>query len=138
MVALFKSIPALGPPPAPGSNHINSHVDAFLRSHSPPPSIPQPAFVPIFCRADRVERKANILEATNMDVEIDVEKPMPACPHPSVPAGFGDLRDMLPPVQPVESIEPEMHMQHMAVVDGWRTFFFLLPLILSPCPPPRR
>ena len=106
MLSLFKSIPSLSPALFPTKRP--SHIDSFLRSESPPHTLPKEIFVPIFCRANRMHGQY---------ADSDISMPVPI--HASMPSTLRDLPAMLPPVKSVDDGEDDMHKQHMAVVSGW-------------------
>ncbi|KAF7967848.1 hypothetical protein HWV62_32892 [Athelia sp. TMB] len=109
MLSLFKSIPCLSPVLFPTKR--SSHTDCFLRSETPPHTLPKEEFVPIFCRANRMHGRFT---------DSDISMPVPI--HASMPGTLQDLVVMLPPVRSVDDRENDMHKQHMAVVSGWEAF----------------
>ena len=125
ILGLYKSVPEMFPP---RTAHIDSHVDAFLLSDSPPPTLPQLEFVPMFARADRLggAQTSNTLQTV----------------HHSVPNALSDLPSMLPESKVEDDENKELYKQHMVIVDGWRTFLISLlceipyhsPLCRNICP----
>jgi hypothetical protein len=105
IISLYKSVPLMFPPQI---QHINSHVDAFLHSDSPPPVLPPHEFVPMFTRVGRLDGAQTF----------DTLKSS----HPSIPNGLSDLPSMLPELEAVDGEDNSIYKQHMIVVDGWRKF----------------